>query len=239
MDRITILKGADRVRRRPAVIFSSDDIHGVEHAIRLLLELFSTEAKLGYCKSLTVVHNKDEVTISGDDRGIYLGEGTDDPIWQSIFCEIFAGPRTISEGAPYTFSLPDVSHATLFGEAPSRKETWFPENVGFMDICAAQYASSFMNVDVVRAGVKYRLEFKKGYYIGGLQAEHTDEHSGTIFHFAMDPEVFSEVIISDQFFVETLINYAMLSSRINMYLYQFDSRLQTGFPLSIRCVRLS
>lgn len=211
MERISILKGPDRVRKRPAVIFSSVDIQGVENAVRPILELFATEAKLGHCKYLTVTQNNDEVTIAGDDRGIYLGDSADDHIWKSIFCEIFAGPRTIREDSSYSFSFPDISHKILFGGPTSSNDYCIPDSIGFFDLCTAQYASSFMNVDVVRDGVKYSLVFKKGYSVGGLQHEPMNRHSGTTFHFSMDPEVFSETIIPESFFINTLTNFAILS----------------------------
>ena len=211
MERISILKGPDRVRKRPAVIFSSDDIQGVENAVRPILELFATEAKLGHCKHLTVTQNINEVTIAGDDRGIILGDGVDDHVWKSIFCEIFAGPRTICEDSSYSFSFPDMSHTALFGEPAFSNDPCIPESIGFLDLCAAQYASSFMNVDVVRDGVRYSLVFKKGCNVGGLQHEPMNRHSGTTFHFSMDPEVFSETIIPESFFINTLTNIAILS----------------------------
>ena len=227
MERISILKGPDRVRKRPAVIFSSDDIQGLENAVRPILELFATEARLGHCKHLTVTQNNDEVTIAGDDRGICLGDGTDDRTWKSIFCEIFAGPRTMSEDVPYSFSFPDVSHKTLFGETICSSDYCAPNSIGFLYLCAAQYASSFMDVDVVRDGVKYSLAFKKGYCVSGLQTEPTDRHSGTTFHFSMDPEVFSETIIPESFFVNLLTNYAILSPELTCTYINFN--LGTGY----------
>lgn len=235
MDRISILKGPDRVRKRPAVIFSSDDIRGVENAIRPILELFATEAKLGHCKHLTVTQNNDEITIAGDDRGIYLGDGADDHIWKSIFCEIFAGPRTIREDSSYSFTFPDISHTALFGGPTSSNDYCIPDSIGFLDLCAAQYASSFMNVDVVRDGVKYSLAFKKGYSEGGIQHEPMKRHSGSTFHFSMDPEVFSETIIPESFFSNTLINFAILSPGLTCtYINSGTDHKQVfHFPLGI------
>ena len=45
---ITSLKGADRVRKRPAVIFGSDGLEGCEHAVFEILSNAIDEAREGY-----------------------------------------------------------------------------------------------------------------------------------------------------------------------------------------------
>lgn len=47
---ITTLKGADRVRKRPAVIFGSDGIDGCEHSVFEILSNSIDEAREGYGK---------------------------------------------------------------------------------------------------------------------------------------------------------------------------------------------
>jgi Type IIA topoisomerase (DNA gyrase/topo II, topoisomerase IV), B subunit len=47
---ITTLKGADRVRKRPAVIFGSDGIDGCQHSVFEILSNSIDEAREGYGK---------------------------------------------------------------------------------------------------------------------------------------------------------------------------------------------
>ena len=48
------LKGPDRVRKRPAVIFGSDGIEGCEHSFFEILSNSIDEARQGYGKVITV-----------------------------------------------------------------------------------------------------------------------------------------------------------------------------------------
>lgn len=229
MDRIKILKGPDRVRKRPAVIFTYGDVRGAENAVLPILELYATEAQLGYCQNLQVTQNGSEITISGDDRGIYLDGHNDNITWKEIFCELYAGPRSAPDSATYTFEYPDISHSTLLGESFTLPEAFLPKGIGYLDLCAAQYASAYMDVYSVRDGKKYSLHFRKGYNEGGLHSELTDKHHGTTFHFAMDPEVFTNTVISEQFFLNILTNFAILSPGLQCTYCNTRSKINSTF----------
>ena len=51
---ISSLKGADRVRKRPGVIFGSDGLDGCEHAVFEILSNSIDEAGEGHGKTITV-----------------------------------------------------------------------------------------------------------------------------------------------------------------------------------------
>ncbi len=51
---ITLLKGPDRVRKRPAVIFDSDGLNGSIAAVKSLLDIFTAEAVRGHCSKIDV-----------------------------------------------------------------------------------------------------------------------------------------------------------------------------------------
>lgn len=196
MEQITVLRGPDRVRRRPAVVFGSDDLRGAENAVRPLLDLFCKEAMLGHCGKLTVIHSGAEVTISGDDRGLCLGNG----LWKQVFCEIPTAPRFDPDEPIPLFTLPETCHRVLFGDLGQEHIPVF----GFLDLCALQYVCSFMDIHTVRDGVEQMLHFEKGWPVGDLQTRPTDAPSGTCIRFALDSEVFSDVILSDDFFAQVL-----------------------------------
>ena len=101
---ITCLKGPDRVRKRPAVIFNSDDAEGVTRAVEMLLDIFITEAALGYSKELSVkIHNDDSICILSKDRGFVMDETLIDgkPVWEYDFCELYSAPREKKEVYSY------------------------------------------------------------------------------------------------------------------------------------------
>ena len=67
-DSITSLKGADRVRLRPAVIFGSDGIDGCQHSIFEILSNSIDEARQGYGKEITITRFLDH-SGQGEDHG--------------------------------------------------------------------------------------------------------------------------------------------------------------------------
>ena len=104
---ITSLKGADRVRKRPAVIFGSDGLEGCQHSFFEILSNSMDEAREGYGKVITVTVYKDH-TIEVDDhgRGVPLGYNEKEKRynWELIYCELSAGGKynNNSEKGAYT-----------------------------------------------------------------------------------------------------------------------------------------
>ena len=71
---IKALKGADRVRLRPAVIFGSDGIEGCEHAVFEIISNSIDEAREGYGSKIIVSKNLDgSFSVEDFGRGIPRG----------------------------------------------------------------------------------------------------------------------------------------------------------------------
>ena len=199
----------ERVRARPAVLFGAFGEEGARNAVRLLLELFETEAALGYCDRLTVeLHDGNEILIQCNDRGLCLDETPVDgaPAWQYAFCRLDAGPR--KEDEPYRLQLGAI-HNALYGD-------WDPDSPVLpssadhrADLCCLQCASLAFHAESVKEHVKRTLDFQKGYRTSGPTAEPTTEGNGTLLRFCLDPEVFG----SFEFSYETLASY--LNSRFS------------------------
>ena len=58
-DSISQLKGADRVRKRPGVIFGSDGLDGCEHAVFEILSNSIDEAREGHGDTITLTSYED------------------------------------------------------------------------------------------------------------------------------------------------------------------------------------
>lgn len=211
METITILKGPDRVRKRPAVIFTSEDLEGAKEAIKPLLSLYATEAQLGHCRVLSVLQNGSQITVSGDDRGLRLSDGVDSRLWERIFCQLLPAPRADTVNREYIYDLIQGEHSFLFGDSPEKDQCILPKEISCLDLCALQCVCTYMEVTAVRDGVKHMLHFCRGYPQGALQKEMTQDQRGTTFTFALDPEVFTDTNIPQSFFCDALKNYAMLS----------------------------
>lgn len=210
---IVSLKGPERVRRRPAVIFTSDGIEGADYAVKMLLDLFITEAALDFSQELAVTIGKDNsVCIRSLDRGFVLDDTIIDgkPVWEYDFCELYAAPRHKRED--YHFSLgEEKNHNELYGalDLPFPKyragDSYFS-----IELCSVQYASEFMNVESVHNNVRKKLTFKKGYCVSELFCEQVACNSYTQIEFKLDPDVFSDVAVTFSSIAATL-KYASIT----------------------------
>lgn len=183
-NQITILKGAERVRRRPAVIFGSDDIQGVFNGFEGLLDLLAKEGFDGYCDRITVTQYLDDsIEIQDNGRGLFLGapDCDDDTIWKDIFCQLYGG----------SLYEENATSRNLF-EAPKEGIEEFTET---LDLCAMQYASAYMDVTVVRDGYKQSLHFEKGEIVGTRKKEPCADPSCTCIRFQPDREVFTQISV--------------------------------------------
>lgn len=184
---IVILRGAERVRQRPAVIFGSDDADGAMSAVQMLVDLFAQEGVDGHCNQIAVTQYRDgSVAIADNGRGLFLGkpDRENDRVWKALFCELYAG--------------------SVYGSAPGSVFEETEEVKDSLELCAVQYASSYMDVCVVRDGFKQSLHFEKGENIGGLSRTPWEGSTGTYIRLQPDPEVFSDIRISPQQLAEKL-----------------------------------
>ena len=58
---ITMLKGADKVRKRPAVIFGSDSLEGCQHSVFEIISNSIDEARAGFGDKIIITRYKDNV----------------------------------------------------------------------------------------------------------------------------------------------------------------------------------
>ncbi len=194
---ISALKGAERVRKRPGVIFGSDGLEGCEHAVFEILSNSIDEAKEGYGNLIIVTRYEDKsVEVEDFGRGCPVDYNPKEQRynWELVYCELYAGGKySNDEGENYEFSL----------------------GLNGLGSCATQYSSEYMDVTVWRDGKKYSLHFEKGENIGGLKAEPTAvKRTGTIHRWKPDIEVFTDIDIPAEYFEETLKKQAVVNKGI-------------------------
>lgn len=204
-DSIELLKGADRVRLKPSVIFGSDSLEGCEHSFFEILSNSIDEAKDGYGEKIIVRRLKDNtIEVQDFGRGIPLDyNNTEERYnWELVFCELYAGGKYKKNESNYEFSL----------------------GLNGLGACATQYASEFFKVKVIRDGFEYNLSFEKGENIGGLKKTPTKEKTtGTIQTWKPDIEVFTDINIPLDFYKSTLKRQAIINSGITFLLYDEES----------------
>ncbi|MHC1746913.1 MAG: type IIA DNA topoisomerase subunit B [Cellulosilyticaceae bacterium] len=209
---ISSLKGADRVRLRPGVIFGSDGIEGCEHSVFEILANSIDEAKEGYGNVIKVTLHKDlSVTIQDFGRGIPLdyNEKEGRYNWDLIFCELYAGGKyNNNDGENYEFSL----------------------GLNGLGACATQYSSEYMDVVVYKDNQCYELRFEKGENVGGLKKyEASYKHTGTTIHWKPDQEVFTDIGLSSEYFHKILKRQAVVNQGIAFELVDEVQEAETTY----------
>lgn len=203
---IVTLKGADRVRKRPAVIFGSDGIDGCQHSVFEILSNSIDEAREGFGKQISVTRFSDgSIEVEDHGRGIPVdfNEIEQKFNWELVFCEMYAGGKyNNSEGESYEFSL----------------------GMNGLGLCSTQYASEYMDVDIRRDGYRYTLHFEKGENIGGLKKEpYNKKDTGTKIHWKPDLEVFTDIDIQPDYFLNIMKRQAIVNAGV-----EFIFRNQNG-----------
>ena len=197
---IKSLKGADRVRKRPAVIFGSDGLEGCEHSAFEIMSNSIDEAREGYGNKICVTRFLDgSVEVQDFGRGIPVdyNKNEDKYNWELLFCEMYAGGKYDNGGDNYEFSL----------------------GLNGLGLCATQYASEYMEAEIHTDGYKYTLHFEKGENIGGLKKEKYDKKdTGTRIKWKPDLDVFTDINIPIEYFQETIKRQAIVNDGVKFIL---------------------
>ena len=209
-DSISQLKGADRVRKRPGVIFGSDGLDGCEHAVFEILSNAIDEAREGFGDLITLTYYEDRsIEVADFGRGCPMDWNSNEKRynWELVFCELYAGGKyKNADGGDYEYSL----------------------GLNGLGSCATQYASEYMDVTVWRDGNKYSLHFKKGKPCGKKGQELTVEpadrkKTGTTIRWRPDKEVFTDIDIPDEYFDDVLHRQAVVNAGVT-----FRLRIERG-----------
>ena len=203
---ITSLKGADRVRLRPSVIFGSDGIEGCEHSVFEILSNSIDEAREGYGKKIEVTRFSDEsIAVKDYGRGIPVDFNHKENCynWELVFCELYAGGKySNNTGENYEYSL----------------------GLNGLGTCATQYSSEYMDAVIYRDGYKYSLHFEKGENAGGLaKTETTIKTTGTYIKWRPDRDVFTDINIPLAYFQDVLKKQAIVNKGVTFTLYDEPS----------------
>mgnify|MGYP000106697154 FL=1 len=202
---ISALKGADRVRKRPGVIFGSDGLEGCEHAFFEILSNSIDEAREGYGREIHVTRYLDHsIRVEDFGRGMPLdyNEKEQRYNWELIYCELYAGGKYSNDsGENYEYSL----------------------GLNGLGACATQYSSEFFDVISRRDGYEYRLHFERGENRtdapnGMIKTPYAGKKTGTVQHFKPDIQVFTDIDIPLAFYQETLKRQAVVNAGLRFIL---------------------
>ena len=203
---ISALKGAERVRKRPGVIFGSDGLEGCEHAVFEILSNAIDEAREGHGDFITVTRYEDrsiEVEDFGRGCPVDWNEAEGRWNWELVFCELYAGGKYKEDGGDnYEYSL----------------------GLNGLGTCATQYASEYFDAVIYRDGFKYTLHFEKGEIVGQLNKEPADrKKTGSKFRWKPDLDVFTDINIPVEYYTDVMKRQAVINAGVT-----FRFRNQAG-----------
>ena len=214
-DSISALKGAQRVRMRPAVIFGSDDLTGCQHAVFEILSNAIDEAREGHGDLIIVTRYADKsIQVEDFGRGCPVDWNEKEQCynWELVFCEMYAGGKyTNNTGENYEYSL----------------------GTNGLGTCATQYASEFFDARIHRDGYQYKLHFEKGEPVGKLEKTPLDrKKTGSLFHWKPDLEVFTDIDIPVEYYLDVLKRQAVVNAGIT---FRFRNQVGNSFEITEFC----
>ena len=214
-DSISALKGADRVRKRPAVIFGSDGLEGCEHAVFEILSNAIDEAREGHGDTVVVTRYADhsiEVEDFGRGCPVDWNETEQKYNWELVFCELYAGGKYQNNaGGDYEYSL----------------------GLNGLGACATQYASKWFDAVIHRDGFEYKLHFEEGEIAGEMEkTPYSGKKTGSKFRWLPDLQVFTDIDIPEEFFLDVLKRQAVVNAGVT---FRFRSEKDGKFETTEFC----
>ena len=204
---ISALKGPDRVRKRPSVIFGSDGLEGCQHTVFEIISNSIDEAREGFGKVIEVTRHKDKsITVQDYGRGMPVDYNPKEKRynWELVFCELYAGAKYgNNDGESYMFSL----------------------GLNGLGCCATQYAAEYMDVEVLVDGYQYNLHFEEGVNKGGLKKKKKEyRKTGTRITWKPDIKVFTDIDIPLEYFQDMLKKQAIVNKGLSLILKDEESK---------------
>ena len=201
-ENITSLKGADRVRKRPAVIFGSDGLEGCEHSIFEILSNSIDEAREGFGDRIMVTRYIDgSIEVQDFGRGIPMDYNENEAKfnWELVFCELYAGGKynTNDSDGSYEYSL----------------------GLNGLGLCATQYSSEYMDAEVHRDGWCYKMHFEHGEPAGELVKEpYQKKDTGSTIRWRPDLKVFTDINVPLEYYQETIMRQSVVNAGVRFIL---------------------
>ena len=198
---IKALKGAERVRLRPAVIFGDNGLDGCQHAVFEIIANALDEARAGYGKRILITRYADhsiEVQDFGRGMPVDFNKNENRYNWELLFCEMYAGGKYDPEqSGGYDFAL----------------------GLNGLGLCSTQYSSEYMDAEIHTNGFCYTLHFEKGENVGGLKKEeYTKKDTGSRIRWRPDLEVFTDIAIPLSYYQDTLNRQAVVNPGVRLIL---------------------
>jgi len=195
--KITVLKGLDAVRKRPAMYIGSTDIHGLHHLIYEVVDNSIDEAMVGYCTEIDIViHEDGSVSVTDNGRGIPVDIHPTQhrPAVEVVMTTLHAGGKFDDKSYRYSGGLHGVG------------------------VSVVNALSEYLDVEIRRDGKLYFQRYKRGVPAGDLENRGPKEGVGTKVTFLPDATIFGEIKYSFETLTQRLRELAFLNRGLRITL---------------------
>lgn len=190
---ITVLKGLEAVRKRPAMYIGGTDFEGLHHMVWEIVDNGIDEALAGYAKKITVIIEKDgSLTVKDDGRGIPVDIHPTEKVsaLELAATVLHAGGKFDNENYKVSSGLHGVGLSVVNG------------------------LSSKCRIEVHKDGKIYMQEYETGIPKAKVEEIGKTDYRGTIINFYPDPTIFETTNFSVKYIEERLRQHAFLNGGI-------------------------
>jgi DNA gyrase subunit B len=205
---ISVLKGLEGVRKRPAMYIGSTDARGLHHLVWEVVDNAVDEHLAGHARVITVRLREDggcEVTDDGRGIPIDLHPTEKVPAVELALTALHAGGKFDQQAYAVSGGLHGVG------------------------VSVVNALSTRTEVEVTRGGHRYTIAFERGPKVDELEKAGKRKGSGTLVRFWPDPEVFETTDIDHETVAQRLRETALLNPGLEMVLIDDRDGRSTTF----------
>jgi len=204
-EKITVLKGLEAVRKRPAMYIGDVGKRGLHHLVWEVVDNSIDEAMAGYCDTITItIEENKSITVEDNGRGIPVDLHK-------------------KEGKSGLELVMTVLHAGGKFDKDTYKVSGGLHGVG---VSVVNALSSHCKATIHRDGGVFVQEYKKGIAQETIKKTNTTNKTGTIINFTPDYDVFVEQEYEHEIISERLRELAYLNSGVKIVLVNKKTKKQ-------------